>query len=892
MDLLNRIFRSLSSTGPHPFKKTPFLLAFSVFILSLLATYGLTQNAYQQAEEKLRAEFDFQVRETAKSIAERMATYEQVARGTQAFLLGSLDVTREDFRLFVQSLRLQEKFPGIQGIAFVQVVKKEELASHIKRVREEGFPSYTVHPMSERELYSSIIQIEPFTGLNVRAFGFDMLTNPVRRAAMERARDTGDAAASGKVTLIQENGKDPQSGLVMYLPAYKRGAPLQTVEERRANIIAWIGAPFRMNDLMKGLRSERSKELILSIYDGENPSEASQLYSSLHNSPRTNLHQSLFSSTTRIYVAGRPWTLDMRSSASYEKRIDTEKVQFIAIAGSGASILLAFLVWILASGRDRAVALASAMTQQLKESEFRWKYALEGAGDGVFDLNTETGNIIYSKRWKEMLGYSEFEIQNDLSEWESRVHPDDKQQARDTAAAYLSGSTETYSSEFRMRCKDGSWKWIHARAAPVSRRADGSVLRTIGTHTDITVRKEAEHLELERTRALNEARDSLRHAQKLEAVGKLTGGVAHDFNNVLQVLSGNIQMLEFELAGLGKAKERLASMLSAVEKGSKLSSQLLSFARRQPLQPVVLNLKDILQNMEDLLIRALGESVQLRVVAVEDLWNTFVDSSQLENVILNLVINARDAMPEGGSLTVSLNNATLDRGTIDSDGTSYTGDFVLLTIADTGTGMSKEVMEQAFEPFFTTKPAGEGTGLGLSMAYGFIKQTGGHIQISSKLGHGTKIDIYLPRSLQEQVPNIIQPIAEVLGGNETILVVEDDREVKTAVSNMLNILGYQIRTADNAQEALNILKSGDHVDLLFTDVVMPGTLSAPQLAKEAKKILPKLAILFTSGYTRNALVHGGRLEEGVQLLSKPYRQEQLAQKIRQVLSQTFNKASH
>jgi PAS domain S-box-containing protein len=484
-----------------------------------------------------------------------------------------------------------------------------------------------------------------------------------------------------------------------------------------------------------------------------------------------------------------------------------------------------------------------------------------------------------------MLGYEEHDIEDEIEVWGELVHPEDVRHVEEKWNCFVEGKDQVLSTEFRMRCKDGGWKWIHSRGAAVNRDEKGHVMRAIGTHSDITVRKEAERLELERTRALNEARDSLRHAQKLEAVGKLTGGVAHDFNNVLQIISGNIQLLQFLLSGNEEVEKRLQNMLGAVDRGSKLSSQLLAFARRQPLQPAVVNLYTVMRNMDDLLHRALGASIQLQVKVCDGLWNTFVDPSQLENVILNLVINARDAMPDGGTLLIELENTELKNKFSNLPQEVVAGDYVLLCISDTGTGMSPEVLEQVFEPFFTTKPAGEGTGLGLSMAYGFVKQSGGHIQIESEPGKGTIIRIYLPRSLQEAKPRPALKTEQATGGHETVLVVEDDLDVRTTVIGMLKILGYHVLAAESGDRALEIIKNNPAIDLLFSDVVMPGALSAPELAKQARQIQPHIAVLFTSGYTRNALVSGGRLEEGVQLLSKPYTHTQLAQRIRQVLSQ-------
>lgn len=389
---------------------------------------------------------------------------------------------------------------------------------------------------------------------------------------------------------------------------------------------------------------------------------------------------------------------------------------------------------------------------------------------------------------------------------------------------------------------------------------------------------------IQRTAELEKAHAQLRQSQKLEAVGQLTGGVAHDFNNVLQVITGNLQLLKMSFAGNSEAQRRLDTAAFAADRGAKLSSQLLAFARRQPLQPVATNLTRILRGMDDLLRRALGESVQVETVMAGGLWATLVDPHQLENVILNLAINARDAMKGEGKLTLELGNTMLDDNYVASEPDVAPGQYVMLAISDTGSGMPPEVMVRAFEPFFTTKREGEGTGLGLSMAYGFVKQSHGHIRIYSEVGSGTTIKIYLPRSMQPEVEINNVRSEPLVGGAETILVVEDDVIVQTTVVDMLSGLGYRVLKANDGQSALNILQSGIPVDLVFTDVVMPGPVRSVDLARQAKHLFPDIVVLFTSGYTQNAIVHGGRLDPGVELISKPYRREELARKVRQMFA--------
>jgi signal transduction histidine kinase/response regulator RpfG family c-di-GMP phosphodiesterase len=384
----------------------------------------------------------------------------------------------------------------------------------------------------------------------------------------------------------------------------------------------------------------------------------------------------------------------------------------------------------------------------------------------------------------------------------------------------------------------------------------------------------------QRTTELQRAHEQLHQSQKLEAVGQLTGGVAHDFNNVLQVIMSNLQMLSMTLAGNPTAQRRLEAAAFAADRGAKLSSQLLAFARRQPLQPLAVNLSSVLRRMDDLLRRSLGETIHIETVVAGGLWTTMADPHQLENVILNLAINARDAMKGNGRLTLELGNAMLDDQYVANERDVPAGQYVMLAISDNGCGMPPQVRERAFEPFFTTKREGEGTGLGLSMAYGFVKQSQGHIRIYSEVGAGTTIKIYLPRCHEPEAELAESTSERAVGGIETILVVEDDAAVQATTVDILSSLGYRVLRANDGQSALTILQSGIPVDMLFTDVVMPGPVRSPELARKAKQLLPQIEVLYTSGYTQNAIVHDGRLDPGVELISKPYRREDLARKIR------------
>jgi signal transduction histidine kinase/DNA-binding response OmpR family regulator len=384
------------------------------------------------------------------------------------------------------------------------------------------------------------------------------------------------------------------------------------------------------------------------------------------------------------------------------------------------------------------------------------------------------------------------------------------------------------------------------------------------------------------------AENAVRQSQKMEAIGHLTGGVAHDFNNLLQIISANLDLAvaSGEAKASPKLGQRLQNAIGAVSRGSRLTAQLLAFARRQALDPRSVDLGRVLRDMTDLLRRTLGERIQVEAVIAGGLWNTLVDPTQVENAVLNLAINARDAMPDGGKLTLEVANAHLDDAYASQHAEVNPGQYVMLAVSDTGTGMTPEVMGRVFEPFFTTKPEGKGTGLGLAQAYGFVKQSGGHIKIYSELNEGTTVKLYLPRTRRAQDALTAPSSQPVEGGSERILVVEDDEGVRAAVVDMLTDLGYAVQRAENAEAALKVLASGTPVDLLFTDVVMPGAISTREFTRRAQAMFPKLLVLYTSGYTQNAIVHNGRLDDDAFLLSKPYRKDELARKLRSVFAGT------
>jgi PAS domain S-box-containing protein len=589
-----------------------------------------------------------------------------------------------------------------------------------------------------------------------------------------------------------------------------------------------------------------------------------------------------FLSIGTIACLGVPLLRDGRWEAGMYVHVDAVRTWLPEEISLSAEV--AEITWDAVARSKAAMALA--------EGEERFRAITNSIDQMIWSTRPDGFHDYYNERWYEFTGVPNGSTDGEA--WNEMFHVNDRQRAFSLWNRCLT-TGEPYHIEYRLRHRSGQYRWVLGRAQPVRDR-DGRIVRWFGTCTDIQEIVDARevlarsHDELERkvrerTRKLMQAEEQLRQAQKMEAVGQLTGGIAHDFNNMLAVIMGGLNLLKRRLErGDTDVAKYIDGSMEGATRAAALTQRLLAFARQQPLAPEPIDANRMVSGMTELLSRSLGEAIRIDTVLCADLWTAKADPNQLESAILNLAVNARDAMPEGGRVTIETANAQVDEHYA-NEFSIAPGQYVLISVTDTGTGMTPDVISKAFDPFFTTKAVGKGTGLGLSQVFGFVRQSGGHVNIYSELGIGTTLKVYMPRyfGTGDVVPQ--SAVSDHIPGgqiDEVILIVEDEPRVRSFSFDALKELGYTALSAGTAVEALQIIESGREITLLFTDIVMPE-MTGRQLADAALSQKPTLKVLFTTGYSRDAVVHNGVLDAGTHFLPKPFGIQQLAQKVRSVL---------
>jgi PAS domain S-box-containing protein len=664
-------------------------------------------------------------------------------------------------------------------------------------------------------------------------------------ARLSEADETLDAIRAGDVDAVVIGGPDGQ--LIYTLENADRPYRLLIEQMQECAVTLGVdGTILYCNQRLSTLTAVRREALV-----------GRRLQEFVAPQDRPLLNQLL----TRGAVAGRSAEFSLITAAGEENVPVNMSVADLPIE-AGSANLLCGVITDLTRSRRRTDELAAANQQLASEiderrrTEDKLRLALDAADMGNWDMDLLTGKTTRSSRFDQIIG------DTGLVQWTPQTAAqlfvdEDRSAVADAFAEAVRSGVLDLEKRIRRR-NDGALRWVQIKG--LTFYDDGKPVRIAGVVSDVTDRRLID--------------EQLRQAQKMEAIGQLTGGVAHDFNNLLMVIAGSLDLLESRLDGDAKTIRYLSTARHGVERGAKLNQQLLAFARRQDLRTESVDIGALLRSFENLLDRAIGETIAVTIKDPPALLHARTDPHQLETAILNLAINARDAMPQGGTLTVSTGLRSVRAKTAALNNT-VAGDYVVISVADTGSGMSADVISKVFEPFFTTKEVGKGTGLGLSQVYGFAKQSGGFVTIDSVVGEGTVISIHLPSAQAPEASTEERVAIREVKGQGTVLVVEDDDDVREIASSMLRDLGYMVFEADRGKKALTLLDSGAPIDLVFTDVIMPGEVGGIELAREINAHYKHIPVLLTSGYTAQRF-QTDDMDEGLQILRKPYNRVDLS----------------
>jgi PAS domain S-box-containing protein len=826
-----------------------------------------------EEQDVLRA-LEFRVEWRAKDFQAKINLAGQAVVATASDVVTEPSVESPEFHQFTSAVAAENK--SIASLSWAQPVAGEHRAAF---EASAGFPIIEVGadgkriPAANRDGYAPIAIENRFDG-NPAWLGFDVSMDPARRRALESARDSG----TPKSLLIRSTGNSLGPTYLVVWPTYTGGAVPQTVDARQGQLKGYVVGVFRVLDVIKvAIADTPAITATINFYLSDDPAEQPSadsfrlvaVYSPEDHSLRVPQSQAPvplaeYSFSRSFVVSGEHWRLQSFFSPSAVANERSSGPLILLVCGLLLVAVLAFTV----TGRIRQVSLVQRRvkerTEELRKTNTQLAALIEASPYAIVCIDAESRVILWNASAEKLFGYSAAEV---MGHPYPLVLPDEQEEFNDRLRRLSAGEVLRNLASHR-RHRDGT-SIDTSSSASAFYDAAGNLLGIM--------------FAIEDTRERNAVQNQLRQAQKMEAIGQLTGGLAHDFNNLLGVILGNLDLLAERFETRDEEKALTEAAIQAALRGAELIRQLLAYARRQPLAPKLTQLAPVLEAAAKLLHRSLGENISLELQILAGIWPVRIDVSQLDSSLLNLAVNARDAMPDGGRLIIEATNVCIDRHALELNQEATPGDYVLLAISDTGSGMSPEVLARVFEPFFTTK-GNRGSGLGLSMVHGFIKQSGGYSKIYSESGKGTTIRIYLPRALDGDIPepDFIHG-GMPTGKQEVVLVVEDNAGIRDLAVRHLESLGYRTVEAPDGVAALAIIKSGALIDLLFTDVVMPGGLDGRALAAEARRLRPRLKILFTSGFTAAAASAATEDKFGSNLLSKPYRKSDLARRVRSML---------
>src|SRR3989338_10772331 len=783
-------------------KSLPWL----VLVVGFTVTYFLQQAAVNAAHQTQQDNFAYHVREITLRIEQRLAAYEQVLRGVKGLYIASKSVERNAFHDYVASLRLDNLFPGIQGIGFSLIIPPQEKARHIEAIRKEGFPNYTLRPEGERDLYTSIVFLEPFTDRNLRAFGYDMYSEAVRRAAMEQARDLDKTAMSGKVTLVQEAGQQVQAGFLMYAPVYRSGMPHETLAERRANIIGWVYSPFRMNDLMAGVLGERVGALDIEIYDGEQASDKTAMYNS---EPIVQHQHPGFRSLKKITVAEHIWTIGVHSLPSFDAQLNKEKPRTIAAIGTSMSMLFTLIAWLLMRDRERTMQTYEAVARESHKNEL----LLRTAGDSIYIFDLDGNVLQVNDAFCRMLGYTKEELLGmNVAQWNAQWSAEELK----AKIGAMGSSNSVFETLHRRR--DGSIIDVEVNTSRVE--IDGQQV-VYSSARDITERKHLDQVLQEKNAELESAKSVAEKANL--AKSQFLSRMSHELRTPLNAILGFAQLMEagsppptdaqtVRLHQIIKAGWYLLDLINEILDLALIESGKLSLSQ----EPV--SLTEAMRECQAMIEpQAQQHGIQINFFPFDNTWFAHADRTRVKQVLVNLLSNAIKYNREHGTVEVKCTASTPER--------------IRISIKDSGAGLPPEKLAQLFQPFNRLgqeNGSEEGTGIGLVVTKQLVELMGGIIGVESTIGVGSEFWIELvrgvtpPLAAENTLPVELAPQTQ---GNEalrTLLYVEDNPANLMLVEQIIAGIP-QVRMLSARDGNLGIALACAHLpDVILMDINLPG----------------------------------------------------------------------
>ena len=819
-----------------------------------LATTGISWYVLQnQGQQRAREQFESEARQTAAELRSHLVRFEEVLQAGAALISASESVSRAEWRRFVDRLELTRAYPGIETINYAERVPADGVEALERRMRNSGDADFSVWPAGQRDEYVVNTLLEPLDGLNSRALGFDLTTEPIRRRAMERARDTATVVLSDRVGLVIDRPMQQRPAFIMFAPIYGNEDSAKTVAERRAAVDGYVTAAFHLDELLAVVLRDRTVPLGLSIWDARTAGSSSLIYANARGAEWLE-HPAAGVLTTSIpfELSTQVWNLRFAASASTLTAMEDSRPLFVVAAGVPLSLLLFGLTWSEASLRARATKLARQMTEEVSKQA----QLLDLTHDTI--ILRDSGNVIryWNRAATDTYGFSPEEATGHTADELLKTrYPVPNETLWDELTR-----TGRWEGELIHTRRDGKQILVASRWA-VQRRHDGSIESILETNNDITERRRAED-----DRKRLEA--SLLQAQKLEAMGTLAGGVAHDFNNVLGAVLGYGELAQSAAPEGSSLRRYVDNMMSAGQRAKSLVERILAFSRSGVGPRTSVHVQSVVTEALECLAASLPENIQL----VTDLHagNAALtgDPTQIHQVVLNLCTNAIHAMKDGGTLNIGLDTFPLESDRTVVTGTLVPAEYIRLVVRDTGAGIEPELQARVFDPFFTTKGVGVGTGLGLSLVHGIVTDLGGGVDMTSEVDRGTTFTIYLPR--QGSVAPVVPETETTARGNgETILLVDDEDMLVRLTEEIIAGLGYEPIGYTSPIEALQAFRAEPkRFSAVITDETMPG-MTGSQLVEQIVAIRPDIPIILVSGYASPAVIANALDAGAMAVLGKP-----------------------